>query len=42
MVTPLEARLKLAVGHKGQEGAKDKLLDISVYLAHSIFEEDFY
>ena len=37
VITPLEARqnfLQLAAGHKGQEEAKDKLLNVGVYLAH--------
>ena len=36
-ITPLEARqnfFALAAGHKGQEEAKDRLLNIGVYLAH--------
>lgn len=37
VITPLKARqsfLQLAAGHKGQEEAKDKLLNVGVYLAH--------
>ncbi len=37
VITPLKARqsfLQLVAGHKGQQEAKDKLLNIGVYLAH--------
>ncbi len=39
--TPLEVRqnfFALAAGHKGQEEAKDKLLNIGVYLAYSVLK----
>lgn len=42
VVTPMEARqnfLNIAVGHKGQEEAKNKLLNIGVYLAYSALKQ---